>query len=422
MPKGWCPEYLYNDPELDKKKFIEDIWEEIQGYNGEFRIDDALKIREGTEFICVLPPLYYKGRFIKGLFLSQGVDYIHSLFPRTNELFISMAWSMWSSLPTSDKADVYLACFDYPEREKWFKNEYPDKKDKMFLPLQDADFTNEFIVKPAQIMEKDIDVLCVSNLTEGKNLPLLVKCLKLYHEKYNKILKAVLITGIKDKKYIKPQQAVLQAMEEAAGGNDELEKYIEILGYVRYGRELNYYYTRSKLTVLTSIYEGKNRAISEANLCNTPVVVFKDLSKFTRGADSVLPEGCGFFAPEFSVESFCDTIHESFKHLGEMTPRAAFLEKYGRMNFLNKCIDSLPYYRENLPGYEPGNIENNKWVEEAMIAAYQVNLNAFLYCSRPEIHYTHLSETNTAVMDFYNNMFNIKGGEKVLPQRKDIHA
>ena len=120
MPKGWCPEYFYFNPELEKEKSMEKIYEEIQYYSGEFFSDDSMNFKRQTDFMVPLPPLpalFYEGKFVKGIYLSEGVDYIHSLFPRINELFISMAYTMWSSIPYSDKAEVYLTCYDIPQRE-----------------------------------------------------------------------------------------------------------------------------------------------------------------------------------------------------------------------------------------------------------------------------------------------------------------
>ena len=168
MPKGWCPEYFYNNPNLEEDKSLEDIWTEIQLYSGEFFKDDDMKYKIQNDFILPLPPLLYEGKFLKGMFLSEGVDYIHSIFPRINELFISMAYTMWSSIPYSEKAEVYLTCYDYPEREKWFKKVYPQKSDKIFIGLQDADFTNEYIIAPTWATPKDIDILCVSRISSVK--------------------------------------------------------------------------------------------------------------------------------------------------------------------------------------------------------------------------------------------------------------
>lgn len=421
MPKGWCPLYFYNNPYLEQEKSINEIYKEIQCYSGEFFCDDTKDFRLKTDFMVPLPPLIYEGKFVKGMFLSQGVDYIHSIFPRINELFFSMAYTMWSSIPYSKKAEVYLTCYDNPQRETWFKNEYPNKKDKIFLPLQDADFTNEYQIAPVFGVEKDIDILCVSRVSKVKNLPMLVKALKLYHEKYRKRLKAVLITGVQNGQYNNNELEILKELELICGSKKELEKYIKILGYVQYGEELNTYYTRSKFVVLTSIYEGKNRTINEANLCNTPVIVFNDLSKYTRGEDKAFAPNAGLYAPEFTPESLCETIRKGMLSHDKFTPRRSYLKVNGRMNFLNKCIDSIPYYKENLPEYVPGRVQDNLWIDLAMQDNYQLSLNQFLYAANPAIHHVKLHEENTGIMDFFNARFMIQGGEKILPQTQLVN-
>lgn len=422
MPKGWCPEYFYHDPNLEEKKSLEEIWTEIQYYSGEFFADDKLNYRVQTDFMIPLPPLYYEGKFVKGMFLSEGVDYIHSIFPRINELFFSMAYTMWSSLPYSEKAEVYLSCYDYPEREKWFKETNPDKKDKIFIPLQDADFTNEYVITPTWATPKDVDILCVSRISDVKNLPILVLALKKYHQKYKRRLKATLISGVEDLNFNDTEKAIIEELAKLVGGKKELKKYLNIVGRVPHGEELCKYYTRSKLVVLTSIYEGKNRTINEALCCNTPVVVYKDLSKYTRGNDLAFPEGAGIYVPEFSPQSLCDTIHEALSKIDQFTPRRSYLRYNGRKNFLNKCIDSIPYYRENLPEYEPGKAMDNMWLDLAMQENYQLSLNAFLYGANPAIHHVKLHEKETGIMDFFNKRFLIEGGEKVLPKEEENEA
>ena len=297
-----------------------------------------------------------------------------------------------------------------------------NKKDITFIPLQDADFTNEYVMAPTFATPKDIDVLCVSRLSNVKNLHLLVRALKLSHQKYGKILKATLITGIADKKYNKDEQAILDKLIAEVGSEEELYKYIELIGRVGHGAELSSYYTRSRMVVLTSIYEGKNRTINEAMSCNTPVIVFKDLSKYTRGDDDAFPKNAGLYVPEFSAESLTDTIHEALENIDKFTPRLSYLKYNGRMNFLNKCIDSIPYYRENIPDYVPGRIQDNLWIDLAMQANYQLSLNAFLYGANPAIHHVKLHEKETGIMDFFNARFMIQGGEKVLPQEENANA
>ena len=114
--------------------------------------------------------------------------------------------------------------------------------------------------------------------------------------------------------------SILDKLIAEVGSEEELYKYIEIIGRVGHGAELSSYYTRSRMVVLTSIYEGKNRTINEAISCNTPVVVFKDLSKYTRGDDDAFPQNAGLYVPEFSAESLTDTMQEALENIDKFTP------------------------------------------------------------------------------------------------------
>lgn len=406
MPKGACPTYFFDNPYLEKEKSMEEILNGIQSWTCEIFPDDKPEARTHSTFFVLIPPLNYKGVFLKGTFFSQGVDYIHSLFPRCNELFLSMAYSMWGSIPYSEKADCYLTCYDNPQREFWFKQTYPHKSNKIFIPLEDSDYTNDINIHPMPV-EKDIDILCVSVMQNRKNIPMLLKSVMTYHKKYDKLLKTVLITGNRKGFYDEKEQKIIQELEIIAGGKEELDKYIEILNYIPYGEKLCTYYSRAKVDILTSIYEGKNRSIHEANLCNTPVIVFKDFNKYIRGNDKAFPDNAGLYAPEFTPESMADTIHQALNNLDKFTPRESYMKVNGRMNFLNKCIDSIPYYRENIPNYIPGNIEANEWFSEAIFDNYELTPMFFTYSVEKEIQDTRLHERKTAPMDFYYKKFNM---------------
>lgn len=417
MPKGYCPLYFYTNPSLEKEKSIEEIYHEIQQWTCEFFIDDPLDMRKRTDFFVLLPPLNYNGTFLKGIFFSQGVDYIYNIFPRTSELFTSMAYSMWASVPYSEKADCYMTCYNNPKREQWFKSTYPDKKDKIFIPLEDSDFTSDIVIYPMQV-KKDIDIISVSAISPRKNLPMLLKTVMTYHKKYGKLLKTVLITGNLKSKYSEEQKNIIKELENIAGSSEDLKKYIEIIDFVNYGEDLSKYYSRAKVAVLTSLYEGKNRFIHEANLCNVPVIVFNDFNKYIRGKDNAFPKKAGIYAPSFTPDSMADTIHYALRNLNQFTPLASYMKENGRMNFLNKCIDSIPYYRENLPGYIPDDIENNQWLFDAVFDNYQLSPLQFIYGTERGIQQTKLHEERTDAMDFYNRKFNIIGGEKILPPQQ----
>ncbi len=376
MPKGYCPPYLYFNPHIDKP--LEEIWEDIQGYTSERFLDDDENLLSQASFCQVLPPLQYKNKFLKGLYYSNGVDCIHNSHPEFKEKYISMAISMWSSYPWSKTADAYLTCFDYPERNEWFKKRFPEKADKILIPLQDADFTNEYLFAPQKNLEKDIDILCVSQLAHVKNLPILVKALIIFEKKYGYIPKTTLITGNTRDRFGDIEKDVIKRMVDVAGDLPTLKKYINFIGYTSYGKNIAEYYTRAKCCVLTSIFEGKNRMINEAVSCNTPVVVFKNLCQYTRGNDDVFPPNSGIYC-EYNEEALADSLHYMIENYTKFTPRESYLKHNGRINFVNKCIDLIPYYRENIPDYEPTNIQNNNWINQAFKSNYQLSFVEYLF-------------------------------------------
>lgn len=406
MPKGIFHDYLYSNPNTGKP--LEEVWSDIQDYSAESFPENEDFFKEKTFFMVVLPPLKYDGKFIKGLYISQGVDCIQELFPNHKELFIPMATSMWSSIPLSEHPDVYLTSYDYPERIEWFKKTYPEKADKTFIPLQDADFLNENFIFPIADIKKDIDVLCISTLYYLKNLHIFAKALKIYHEKYGYKLKTTLVTGGLKEDFTEREAGIINEMSEAVGGLEKLKEYIEFISFVSYGIEMNTLYSRSKCTVLTSIFEGKNRSLSESICCNTPVVVFKDLCKYTRGKDEIFPENSGIYVEEFTAGALAEKLHYMMEHYKEFTPRRGYLRKNSRLKFLNKCIDSIPYYRENLPEYEPGRIEDNIWVSLAVTENYQMSFMEFLYGENYYLQNAIIHKNLTRIMDFYYYKFQME--------------
>ena len=192
--KGKYPKDYFLNPYMDKQRSPEQIWDDIDAYSGEY-FEDEPENYEKIDFVIPLPPLEYKGKFTKGIFFSQGTEYLLKLYPQLKELFFSCAYTMWSSYSWSNNADCYLTCYKNPPREKYYRKKYPDKKDIIFIPLQDADFRNEYIMAPTFNTPKTIDVLLVSTPIAVKNLPIFALALKTYEQKYNYRLKATIALG-----------------------------------------------------------------------------------------------------------------------------------------------------------------------------------------------------------------------------------
>lgn len=401
MSKGNYPFDYFSNPNINKP--IEEIWADIDAFSMEV-FPDEVKQSSLIDFFIPLPPLRYEGKVTKGVFLSQGVDYIYECYPDIGKIFVSSAFSMWTSYPWSKHADSYCICYDNPEREAWFRRTNPDRADKILIPLQDADYTNEYFMAPAWATPKDIDVLCVARLSQLKNLPVFARALKIYHQRYGKKLNAVLVTGTDGNEDFEKEEYRL--MQEELG---VVEDYMEIRPHVNYG-DMPKLFSSAKLVVLPALLEGKNRVLQEAMACNTAVVAFKDLNKYSRGRSPIFYGGAesGLLVPEFSAESLADTIHWGIINNASFKPRRNYLKYCGRLNFINKLIDSIPYFRENLPEYTPGAIEKNAWVDLAMQDNYQLSFMDYLYGKNNTIQHFRICQDNSFIINFYYSRFEVQ--------------
>lgn len=402
MPKGKYPIEYFNNPNINKN--IEDIYKDIDAYSGEF-FEDEEQFRKRTDFFVILPPLKYENKMTKGIFMSQGTDYIYKLFPDINKIFFSMAYTMWSSFPWSEKADVYLTCYKNQKREDIYFKEHPEKRSKILLPLQDADFTNEYLMAPTFNVKRTIDLLYVSRISRVKNLPIFIEALQIYQKKYNYKPKVIMIKGTSADNNSPEAVKILNQIKENFGG---IEKYVDIIEKVDYS-EMSKYYSNSKFTILTSLIEGKNRTLQESMSCNTPVIVFKDHNKYARGEHELFYEDSGLYVNEYTAEALADTIHDGLTNYdGRFFARRAYLKNNGRKNFINMCVDSIPYFKENLPEYENGRIQDNLWVDLAMQNNYQISFNDFLYGKNLAIQQVKINENSHKLVDFFYGRFGIK--------------
>ena len=277
MKKNKWPLAYFKNPNINKP--IEEIWEDIDNYTFEEQFEKEDRI-EKIDFVIPFPPLKHEGKVTKGVFYSQAVDLLVERFPRIKEIFIPIANSMFSSYPDSDHADAYFVCYDNQKREECYKQKYPHKKDITMLPLQDADFMNEYKVAPTFNTPKTLDVFCVSTVYPVKNVPVIAQALKAYEKKYGKILKVKYAIGSRQL-IVHPDKTIdysqmrndaqdqLRQVKEILG---DYTKYVEFIPFVDY-KDLPKYYTSARCCVLASLLEGKNRFISEAMSCNTPIIV-----------------------------------------------------------------------------------------------------------------------------------------------------
>jgi len=410
-PNKWPSEYFQN-PNVNKP--LEQIWDDIDNYTFEEQFEKEDKL-DHFDFVIPFVPLKYKGKVIKGCFYSQAVDVIIERFPRLKEIFFPIANSMFSSYPSSVHADAYFTCYKYPAREEHFRKKYPEKKDVVLLPLQDADFLNEYKMAPTFNTPKTIDVFCVSTAYPVKNLPVIAKAIREYKNKYGVVLNVKYALGSRDlivnkdktidySKMRHDAQEQLRQVQEILG---IYPKYIEFIPYIDYG-DLAKYYTSAKCCVLGSLLEGKNRFISEAMSCNTPVIVFKDFNKYSRGDYPIFFENSGEYVPEFSPESLADTIHKVINNQTNYEPRKNYLKYRGRKNFVNTIIDSIPYYSQNIENYEPNRIQDNLWVDLAMQDNYQLSTYDFIYGRNGAIQHVRGIKAIESLIKFFYSRFNIQ--------------
>lgn len=406
MKGRWPEEYMHN-PNIHKP--IEQIWEDIDNYSFEERYQETKALHSAINFVVPVPPVLYKGKFLKGVFYTQATDLLLEKFPHLKDMFNVCANSMFSSYPWAKNADYFFTCYKNEKREAYYKSKYPEKRNIVCLPLQDADFLNEYYIAPVPNTPKTIDVFCVSTPFPVKNLPIIAKALRIYELKYQKRLKVVYAIGRRDTK--KNEDGSLDYSNMVDYGKNELKKVDEILGdtkeYIQFEpfieyRDLAKYYSASRCCVLGSLIEGKNRFISEALSCDVPVVVFKDFNKYSRGDFPVFFGNSGEYAPEFSPESLADTIHKVLSNPQNYEPRKNYLMHYGRRNFVKTLIDSLPYYKENLPDYEKGRFFDNVWFDLACWENYQISLVDLLYNKRSSImHVVGLNNVVNLIKYYY---------------------
>ena len=404
MPKGQYPVEKFSEPGARTQE--QSAYADLDAYTIEY-FEDEPEFHERIDLWVLLPPLRYEGRFLKGILFSQGVDCLCGRFPRLPELFFSIANSQWCSYPWSRQADGYFTLYPNPQREAWFRRTYPERADKVLIPLQDADFTPEYVMAPVPFVRKEYDVICVSRLHDVKNLPMIASALKIYRRKYRPI-RMVLVVGkafdVNFKGLTPHELDQLRAVETILVHPRD---YIEFVPHAKYREELTGYYSRSRLCVLGSLLEGKNRALFEALSCNTPVVCFRQFNLYARGDAPAFPQGAGLQAPEFDAESLADTFHQVFENETSFQPRRRFLEDSGRKNFFNCCLDSFSYYERQLPGYVRGDHLHNLWLDLAVQANYQLSLVDFLYDRNHRLSHVRGLKDIATMLAFYGGRFGL---------------
>ena len=413
--KGRYPVEYFANPYMEKERSIEQIWDDIDAFTNEM-FEEEVPFHEKIDFVIPLPPLEYKGKFTKGIFFSQGMEYILKLYPQLKELFFSCAYTMCSCYSWCDNADCYLTCYENKPREAHHKSIHPQKKDIIFIPLQDGDFTNEYVIVPTMDTPKTVDVLMVSTPTFIKNFHIFAEALKIYEQKYAYRLKATIALGTNGCKKLEDgsidyseidvnRRKVLDTVNSIL--YNRMFDYINFEPYVKYC-DITKLYTTAKCTCITSLIEGKNRSLMESMCCDTPIIVFKAHNQWARGDYPVFFGNSGEYAPEFTPESLADTIHKVITHPDDYEPRKNHLMHSGRKNFIDICTSYIPYYKENIPDYDKGKFHENLWVDLACQNNYGIGYYDFLYSKRPGIQHVRGLKDIDKMLDFYFTKYNIK--------------
>lgn len=395
MPRGVPKAQYYS--QLSNPKPLSEIFADIDSWTFEIFEGDGNVYDKIIDLTIMLPPLNYRGVELKGLCYTRAADLLLARHPSMANRFVTIATSMCSAYPWSQSADALFSTYKNDERDAWFRHTYPERSDKPLIPLADADYVHEFLFTPKQMRKKSIDVLTVARLEPCKNLPLLCEAVLIYSRKYRPI-RMTIVAGRPSgtwENLTEEEQIELNGIKSVMG--ERFDDYIELIPHVAHG-VLPQYYASAKLCLLGSLIEGANRSLKEAMSCDTPVVCFKDFNAYARGSDMVFPEGAGLQA-SFDAEALADVIHSVLENGASFAPRKHFLQTRGRERMLNKCMDSIPYYRESLPYYEEGRHSKNSWLEEAMKAQYHMEPLEWVYQS-PLVHSLGLSLVESRLTQF----------------------
>jgi glycosyltransferase involved in cell wall biosynthesis len=256
------------------------------------------------------------------------------------------------------------------------------------------------------VIERDIDLLCVSRLHLMKNLPMIASALLVYRQKYSsEPIRMTLIAG-KPAAYEQRQMSEMEREEytriSAILGRPE--DFIDFVDAAEHHREMPTYYARARAVVLGSLLEGKSRCINEAQSCNTPVICFEALNQFARGDAPSFPPEAGLTSA-YDAEALADVIHTVLHHEGSFRPRASYLRTNGRRNFLGRCLDSIEYFQQTIPALSEGDACRNIWLDLAVHDNYGVSLHDFLYGRLPWISHASGLDHVEHLATFYSEKF-----------------
>ena len=129
------------------------------------------------------------------------------------------------------------------------------------FPLQDADWTNEYTVAPERVLDRDIDLLCISRVHTLKTGPLIARALLLHHRKYP--FEPIRMTLIAGKKNAYCSESMSEVERDQYTQIQRIlgrpEGFIDFVDSAAHFAELPSYYSRARYYILEDSLGARGR-------------------------------------------------------------------------------------------------------------------------------------------------------------------
>lgn len=365
---------------------VEDAFRRVDQFTWELLTDDE---PYDLYSYVMSPPVIFDGVFQRGTLMTMAADYLAQMIPEISAYFTTLASSRWCSVPWSKTADALATLYENPERERWFRQYAPNRRHQVFTPLQEADWTSEIFYRPMEC-EKRFDLVCISRLASFKNLDVLAAALRIYRLKYGR-LRVLLLPGADSREALDSSELdCLNQLEEASFGQLEVRWYVDAKGVVES-------LSQSRLYVLTSLIEGKNRGLHEAMCCNVPVLTFSNFNQHIRGGSRAYPINAGLDV-EFTPSALADGIKTALDREHQFSPRPAYLDGFSGRIWSLDCL----YQRMGRAEWiaSAGSIDESR-LGVAIGKCYGSTLTGFVYDETPHPTYAVGVESHRELVAYY---------------------